>query len=132
MAQTDNDEEPGVPAPTEQRLAFPSLDDSPLLKDDPPPAAHPAPKAAEVPPMDIVRTHFPRIAKTIEMTWGSRELEGYLARLVISDREARQGFPPVVLEALLKVSRQHAQQFGFDDNRAPGADPYSHNAFRKR
>lgn len=128
MAEDDSKKEGGeAKAPS-----FPSLDNSPLWKDDPPPAAPSKQKEAEVPPMDIVRAHFPRIAKTIEMTWGSRELEGYLARLVISDREGRQGFPPVVLGALLKISSQHAREFSFTDTGTPGADPYSHNAFRKR
>lgn len=85
----------------------------------------------EVPPLDIVRERFPRIAKAIELMWGTRELESYLGKLIITERENREGFPPDVLSALLRISRQHAQEFVFEDD-TTGSDPFHQHAFRKR
>lgn len=78
----------------------------------------------------MVRERFPRIAEMIEQLWGSRALDEYLVNLVICDRDSRAGFPPPVLEALLKISRLHALTFQFWDD-MPGVDPYQQYAFRR-
>ena len=78
----------------------------------------------------VVRDRFPRIADIIDRLWGSRDLDDYLARLVICDRDNRAGFPPAVLDALLKISRWHAMTFQFWDD-MPGVDPYQQYAFRR-
>lgn len=96
---------------------------------------HPAAAGALSPREDvaaksIVRERFPRIADMIEQLWGSRDLDDYLARLVICDRDSRAGFPPPVLEALLSISRLHAMAFQFWDD-MPGVDPFQQFAFRR-
>jgi hypothetical protein len=56
---------------------------------------------------------FPRIAETIRDLWGRPELDRYFEQLLIDDRGNRHGFPPAVVEALLTLSRQHSERFGF-------------------
>jgi hypothetical protein len=64
-------------------------------------------------PLIIIRRLFPRIASAIELMWGDRELDGYLNKLILADREDRAGFPAPVLLALLKLNNQHVRQFKF-------------------
>ncbi|MCC6473235.1 MAG: hypothetical protein IT514_05765 [Burkholderiales bacterium] len=61
----------------------------------------------------VIKQSYPRIASAIELTWGNLECENYMNRLIINDRETRQGFPPPVLESLLALYRQHTQEFKF-------------------
>lgn len=82
-----------------------------LHRESPPPAEvrHPLP---------LIEERFPRIARAIADTWGTRECDAYLSRLIVDERGSRAGFPPDVLRALLDLSQQHQRQFGFapDDN----------------
>jgi hypothetical protein len=68
---------------------------------------------AEEPPFVTVQKGYPRIAEAIETTWGHRELDDYLQRLIVTNHGDREGFPSPVLAALMKLSGQHALQFGF-------------------
>jgi hypothetical protein len=94
---------------TWDKTAFPQL-----LADE---AIKPAPErkraVVEEHPFIIIEREYPRVAKAIEMTWGHRELDDYLQKLIISDRGGRDGFPQQVLAALMKLSKQHASQFNF-------------------
>ena len=74
---------------------------------DTPPAKEPAH------PLPVVAAKFPRIAAQVVDLWGTPECDTFLNRLIIDDRGDRAGFPPEVLAALLDISRQHQQQFGF-------------------
>lgn len=97
-------------------LPLPSLDDSPLWADDFTPPRTPSHEAnceASVPPLVVIREHYPRIAKAIELMWGSHEMDLYFARLVVDDRHDRAGFPKPVLAAILKLSADHAKRFRF-------------------
>jgi hypothetical protein len=70
-------------------------------------------RSEEEPPFVTVKRDYPRVANAIEMTWGHRELEDYLRKLIMPDRGDREGFPKPVLAALLKLYRQHTTQFSF-------------------
>ncbi len=78
--------------------------------------AHTAPEAPqpetllpEIPPIEIIRESFPRIADRIELLWGSWELEQYFTNILISDRGDREGFPVKVVSALLKIHEEHSK-----------------------
>jgi hypothetical protein len=64
-------------------------------------------------PWPPLEAKYPRIAATVRGLWGKPELDRYLDRLLIDERGGRQGFPPEILEALLALSRQHGERFGF-------------------
>lgn len=70
-------------------------------------------KGDEEPPLIIIERRFPRIARSIETLWGHRELDNYLTNLILADRDGREGFPPEILGALLKLANQHTAQFRF-------------------
>lgn len=78
-------------------------------------------------PFPIVEAGFPRIAESIRELWGTPELDRYFDRLLIDERGDRAGFPPEVVQALLALSQQHIEQFGFErpDNPWTG-DPKLH------
>ena len=116
------------------RLAFPSLEDSPLWADDFMPPAEI--KKEETPPLFIIRDKSPRIARAIELMWGTREMDVYFNRLVVNDdndRIRREGFPREVMAAILKLSADHARRFKFKHKEAKadawGADRYQRHAF---
>jgi len=78
-------------------------------------------------PFVTVKQTYPRIAAAIELMWGSKELEVYLDRLILDDRGGRAGFPPQVMEALLKLHKQHTLRFKF----ARTADIWSQDPLRR-
>ena len=63
--------------------------------------------------LTIVEGRFDRIAQCIAEYWGSPAFDGYMEKLLIDERGNRQGFPPEVAEALLRLSRLHGEKFGF-------------------
>ncbi len=65
-------------------------------------------------PWPVIESRFPRIAASIRELWGKRALDEYFAKLVVTDRGERQGFPPDVLAAILEIAWLHAQRFGTD------------------
>ncbi len=81
-----------------------------------------------VPPLTIIERDFPRIAAAIKLMWGNRELDDYLDRLIVSDREGRVGFKLAVFEALLKLTQQHKVLFNFQREE----DAVSHDPFNRR
>lgn len=95
-------------------MPFPSLDDSPLWADDFTPPREAERRPVDTPPLVVIREHYPRIAKAIELMWGTREMDAYFSRLVVDDRNGRAGFPAPVLAAILKLSADHARRFGFE------------------
>jgi hypothetical protein len=70
-------------------------------------------QAEEEHPFILIERGYPRVAKAIEMTWGHRELDDYLQKLIVADRGDREGFPKPVMAALMKLSKQHSSQFHF-------------------
>src|SRR5262245_28106365 len=69
-------------------------------------------RPAELDPWPVLDANFPRIAQTIRELWGNSKLDLYLDGLLIDDRDGRHGFPPEVVEALLKLSRRHRERYG--------------------
>lgn len=80
------------------------------------------------PPLSTIERDFPRIAAAIKLMWGNRELDEYLDRLIVSDREGRVGFQLAVFEALLKLTQQHKLLFNFQREE----DAVSHDPFNRR
>jgi hypothetical protein len=70
-------------------------------------------EAGEEHPFIVIERGYPRVAKAIEMTWGHRELDDYLQKLIVADRGGREGFPKPVMVALMQLSKQHSAQFHF-------------------
>lgn len=110
-------------------IRFPSLDDSPLWAED---ATVRRPVAKEeTPPLLIIRGSYPRIAKSIELMWGTQEMDLYFSRLVMNDRDDRAGFPPAVLAAILKLSADHSKRFRFNAANERN-DSWGHERSRKQ
>jgi hypothetical protein len=112
--------------------SYPSLNDSPLWAADYQAPQQPA--AHHIPPLLVIQEHHPRIAKVVEMLWGTREMDEYFRQLVIDDRRDRIGFPPEILTAILRLSADHASRFKFHLQEVStdpwGADPFYRHAFR--
>jgi hypothetical protein len=66
-----------------------------------------------VDPWPVLDAGFPRIAKTIRELWGKPALDSYFDQLLIDDRGNRHGFPADVVDALLLLSREHRERYGF-------------------
>lgn len=50
---------------------------------------------------------FDRIAVKLRISWGTYECEGYLKKLIVDERGDREGFPPEVFRAIIKLSNGH-------------------------
>jgi len=63
-------------------------------------------------------TTYQKIAQAVETTWGSEELQGYLVGLITDSTDQhgnlRQGFPPDVMEHLLKLHNLHFRSIGME------------------
>ena len=61
--------------------------------------------------MAVIAKHHVRIAKAIEMFWGTRDCVEYIQKLVMSGGDgfgnARVGFKPEVVAALLSLTTLH-------------------------
>ena len=61
--------------------------------------------------MAVIKTHHERIARSIEMFWGTRDCLEYIQKLVMSGGDglgnARVGFKPEVVTALLSLASLH-------------------------
>jgi hypothetical protein len=100
------------------------------------PAASPAPKETETAtePMPLedlspeqrkekaleaVEIHHPRIAATIRSMWGYKECSVYINKLIMSGGDgmgnARIGFNPSAVDAMMLLTDLHDQQFGVLD-----------------
>jgi hypothetical protein len=64
-------------------------------------------------PFIVIAREHPRVAKAIELTWGHPELDVYLQKLIVADRGGREGFSRTTMSALMKLSKQHSEQFRF-------------------
>lgn len=64
-------------------------------------------------PWPILERALPRIAAKVRKHWGKRALDKYLAKLVVSVRARRRGFPLEVLAAILEIARLHGEQHRF-------------------
>lgn len=54
-------------------------------------------------PESSIEQNFPRIAEKLILVWPSEACAAYLTSLIVNKREARQGFPPEVIEDLLML-----------------------------
>jgi hypothetical protein len=54
-------------------------------------------------PESTIEQYFPRIAQKLVLVWPSEACAVYLTSLIVNEREARQGFPPQVLDDLLML-----------------------------
>ncbi|MCY7305928.1 MAG: hypothetical protein LH632_07230 [Rhodoferax sp.] len=61
--------------------------------------------------MAVIARHHARIARAIEMFWGTRDCVEYIQKLVMNGGDgfgnARIGFKPEVVSALLSLSTMH-------------------------
>ena len=55
-------------------------------------------------PESTIEQKFPHVAQHLVAMWPSEACRMYLHKLIVSEREIRQGFPPVVIEDLLMLS----------------------------
>ena len=63
----------------------------------------------------LVVDKFPRIGDKILLMWGAIELQKYLCDLIVDQRGDRQGFPPEIGAALLRIYREHSKLFPDND-----------------
>ena len=54
-------------------------------------------------PESSIEQHFPRIVEKLILVWPSEACAAYLTSLIVNKREARQGFPPEVIDDLLML-----------------------------
>ena len=54
-------------------------------------------------PESTIEQNFPRIAQKLLVLWPSEACAMYLTSILVNTREARQGFPPKVVEDLLML-----------------------------
>lgn len=67
------------------------------------PARNPARQPSDGLPESTIEQHFPRIAQKLALVWASEACAVYLTSLIVNEREARQGFPPEVIDDLLML-----------------------------
>src|SRR5271169_5693427 len=74
--------------------------------------------ADTAPDVLLVVDRFPRIGDKIKLMWGSVELHKYLNGIIVDERGDRQGFPPQIGTALLRIYREHSKLLPDNDNNA--------------
>lgn len=61
---------------------------------------------------DIVDSKYPHIGLRLKTYWGHREFDPYINDLMKDTRDGmRQGFPPDVAAAILRISQDHVNKF---------------------
>lgn len=55
--------------------------------------------------LTIIRGSHPALADKIELLWGEPELISFLDSLMVSDRENREGFSPLIFSALFMIQQ---------------------------
>ena len=66
--------------------------------------------------LSVLGKLYPRIYNNIVETWGSVELREYFNKLLIADREDRQGFPPNICMHIMVLNRIHTDEFNFQNS----------------
>ena len=61
------------------------------------------------PDVALILEHYPSIGEKIRQTWGSIELQRYLTNIIIDERGGRQGFPPAIASAMLRIYTDHSK-----------------------
>lgn len=79
--------------------------------------------AAVVPDVSVIREHYPNIGNKISALWGSVQLHNFLNQIIIDDRGDRQGFPPPIVSALLRIYQYHTTLV---PQAIPPADTWDH------
>ena len=75
-----------------------------------------------------VAAAHPRIAKLIDLMWGTWEADVYLANIIVDDRGNRKGFDRPVLGALMTLAQVHKQKFKTEGRLSAAklkADPFA-------
>jgi hypothetical protein len=79
------------------------------------PAGMTAEAAADI---SLITEKFARISDKILLMWGSIELQQFLSGLIFDDRGGRQGFPPPIAAALVRIHGEHSKLFPDTDHNA--------------
>lgn len=66
---------------------------------------------------------YPRIARQIELLWGTEDLQHRFTRWLLTDQEGRRGWPPEASEALIELEDQHARIFKIESEPVWGGKP---------
>ena len=74
-------------------------------------SAAPQPCKTDGLPESTLEQRFAHVVKPLVAVWGSEVCALYLKRLLIADREGRDGFPPAVIEDLLLLYQINAILF---------------------
>ena len=61
------------------------------------------------PDVALILEHYPGIGEKIRQTWGSIELQIYLTKVIIDELGGRQGFPPPIASAMLRIYTDHSK-----------------------
>ena len=64
--------------------------------------------------VELIGSKYPRIIKTIEMLWGTQELQNKFTRWLLTDQDDRQGWPNDVYKALFELSSFHSIAFSLE------------------
>lgn len=59
-----------------------------------------------------IEKKFPQIARNIALMWGCAEFVDYINKLIVNDRDGRQGFPGEVIDEMLFLHRLHVTRNG--------------------
>jgi hypothetical protein len=70
-------------------------------------------EAKSIDHLAVIKQSYPRIAAAIELTWGHRECENYMNKLILNDRHGRAGFPQPIMDSLLALYRRHTRESVF-------------------
>ncbi|HCX34824.1 MAG TPA: hypothetical protein DHV08_15590 [Rhodocyclaceae bacterium] len=54
---------------------------------------------------------FPHVESAISLMWGSPEIYRYFDKLMIADRNDREGFPPEVIQEILALRSLHEKLY---------------------
>jgi hypothetical protein len=75
------------------------------------PKALPTPEAPPEIASDIslIVEKYARIGDRITLLWGSAELQTYLNNLILDERGGREGFPPPIASAILRIYTAHSK-----------------------
>ena len=58
---------------------------------------------------------YTRVAREIDLLWGTPQLAIYFRELLIDSRGSRAGFPPAVFDQILKLFILHEEKFSPQD-----------------
>lgn len=60
--------------------------------------------------LSIIRERFPHVANKIELFWGHPEIDLVFEDLIYDKRGGRQGFPPEVMSAIMRLFKKNGEE----------------------